>query len=514
MKTHKPDVYEPKTAFLPPVLMRLVGVDRIPSAGSTIIWVVLGLCVCEAAGIVWDPFGTAVLSAAVSLGALAFWFSSSLPGIFSNVFKILLLGYALLGRGFAYLGFHPLYIGEAVMALGILSSALNGSFRSALRSRLSWMIILFALWGAFRTVPYLGSYGVLALRDAALWGYAVFALLVAGLLLQANSVRAVLRQYGNWLPLFIVWVPVAFILSMSFSELIPYIAGPKVPLLNLKPGDMAVHLTGVSSFLALGLYRSFRQEAGSPAVLRENVLAILCLVGILMVASFSRGALVTFLLGLLALAIARPIRHGMKLLAFCVILVVSLFLFRVELDTGGSRRISLTQLADNTRSILGGQSDISLEGTRRWRLAWWNRVVGYTFGGEYFWTGKGYGINLADSDGFQTYSDHSLRSPHNGHLTILARSGVPGLVLWIVLQVSFAVMLLQAYVRARKLREDLWERVNLWMMIYWLAFMTNSAFDVFLEGPQGGIWFWSLFGFGIAALEAQRNMPVEDKAHA
>jgi hypothetical protein len=36
--------------------------------------------------------------------------------------------------------------------------------------------------------------------------------------------------------------------------------------------------------------------------------------------------------------------------------------------------------------------------------------------------------------------------------------------------------------------------------------MTNSAFDVFLEGPQGGIWYWSLFGFGIAALEAQRNM--------
>jgi hypothetical protein len=34
--------------------------------------------------------------------------------------------------------------------------------------------------------------------------------------------------------------------------------------------------------------------------------------------------------------------------------------------------------------------------------------------------------------------------------------------------------------------------------------MVNAAFDVFLEGPQGGVWFWCLIGFGIAALEAQR----------
>jgi hypothetical protein len=46
--------------------------------------------------------------------------------------------------------------------------------------------------------------------------------------------------------------------------------------------------------------------------------------------------------------------------------------------------------------------------------------------------------------------------------------------------------------------------VNLWILSFWLAFMVNAAFDVFLEGPQGGVWFWSLIGFGIAALEAQR----------
>jgi hypothetical protein len=43
------------------------------------------------------------------------------------------------------------------------------------------------------------------------------------------------------------------------------------------------------------------------------------------------------------------------------------------------------------------------------------------------------------------------------------------------------------------------------VLAFWLAFMVNASVDVFLEGPQGGIWFWCLMGFGIAALEAQRR---------
>ena len=35
--------------------------------------------------------------------------------------------------------------------------------------------------------------------------------------------------------------------------------------------------------------------------------------------------------------------------------------------------------------------------------------------------------------------------------------------------------------------------------------MINASFDVYLEGPQGGIWFWSFFGFGMALLEVQRR---------
>jgi hypothetical protein len=30
--------------------------------------------------------------------------------------------------------------------------------------------------------------------------------------------------------------------------------------------------------------------------------------------------------------------------------------------------------------------------------------------------------------------------------------------------------------------------------------MVNTTFDPYLEGPQGGIWFWALFGLGLVLI--------------
>ena len=53
-----------------------------------------------------------------------------------------------------------------------------------------------------------------------------------------------------------------------------------------------------------------------------------------------------------------------------------------------------------------------------------------------------------------------------------------------------------------------------WALSYWLAFMANSTFYVFLEDLQGGIWCWSFVGIGIALLEVQRKgypLPIINK---
>jgi O-antigen ligase len=188
--------------------------------------------------------------------------------------------------------------------------------------------------------------------------------------------------------------------------------------------------------------------------------------------------------------------------------VVVLAVANPQVHSRAGRTVSLGQIASNLGSIAGGtHGDAALAGTRNFRLEWWKTIWSYTVHGPYFWTGKGFGINLADADGFQPTADHSLRAPHNTHMTVLARMGVPGLGLWVALQLAFAGSLLSAFWRARRRGAIFWARIDIWLLAYWAAMMVNTSFDPYLEGPQGSIWFWAVFGLGLAALRLQRLHP-------
>ena len=52
-----------------------------------------------------------------------------------------------------------------------------------------------------------------------------------------------------------------------------------------------------------------------------------------------------------------------------------------------------------------------------------------------------------------------------------------------------------------------WAALFLVLLVYWAAFIVNATFDVFIEGPMGGIWYWTLYGVGLAALWIYRNRP-------
>jgi hypothetical protein len=218
------------------------------------------------------------------------------------------------------------------------------------------------------------------------------------------------------------------------------------------------------------------------------------------------------------ISIFRPLRVGRRVAAAALLIAVVAaggIAIAVNGDRDGSpaddeqRALSPRQVADNITSIFSQRAASAggLDDTREWRLQWWTDIVDYTLFGPYFWTGKGFGINLADDDGYQVAGEDEaqLRSPHSAHLTALARMGVPGAAVWILLQLCFGALLVRAHRQATRVRQDSWARLHLWILSYWCAFLVNASFDVFLEGPQGGICFWSLVGFGLAALEAWKR---------
>jgi len=172
------------------------------------------------------------------------------------------------------------------------------------------------------------------------------------------------------------------------------------------------------------------------------------------------------------------------------------------------RPATLQQMVENLLSIFGPSSDGGLEGSKQFRLAWWGKIVDYTVFGRYFWTGKGYGINLADADGFQSTVDHSLRSPHNSEITVLARMGVPGLLLWILVQGAFGVGLLRAMSAHRGAGDVQLATIAGLLFVYWVVMLVDTSFDPYLEGPQGGIWFWVIFGLGLAVMRLDKQRRV------
>ena len=48
-------------------------------------------------------------------------FQPFLPHFYLIILGLTLSGYAFLGRGFAYLGAHPVYVGEIILALGFIA---------------------------------------------------------------------------------------------------------------------------------------------------------------------------------------------------------------------------------------------------------------------------------------------------------------------------------------------------------------------------------------------------------
>lgn len=411
---------------------------------------------------------------------------------------VVLLGYALFSRPFAYLGVPPLFIGEIMLALGLWAAWRYGALREALRQGPVRWLAVFMAWGLACTLPYVPTYGLDALRDAVLWGYGLFGVIVAALVLRSpDRLRQMLLRYRVFVWAFLGLIGVIYILNAYFRPLIPHFPGaPNVPLIEAKGGDILVHLAGVTVFLVVGMMR-----------MRWGIIGMLAAtLGIVLISN--RGGMVAFAMaGLVLLAMKPPGRSVGKMAAGFTFLMLVFLLAGSLMTIHSGREISAEQLWTNVQSIAGGSGEGALDGTRRWRLSWWEDIVGYTFGGPYFLTGKGFGINLASADGYQVDAEELVRSPHNGHMTVLARMGVPGVALWALVHGSWLLLMLRGWLRSRRERDDGWTSIYTFIVAYWVASLVNASFDVYLEGPVGGIWLWCIWGFGLGAAYVHRHTP-------
>ena len=404
---------------------------------------------------------------------------------------VALAGYAFIGRGFASLGVAPLFIGEAGLALGLLGMAAAGSYACLLATWPGLLLTTLLAWVAVRVVPGFQLYGVVALRDAVIAGYGLFALIVVALLVERPERLAVIvRLYGGFARVFGLFATPLFALGALFWTHLPTWPISQAPLISVRPGEIAVHLAGISVFTLAGLRRA------SPAWL------VIVVLGVALI-SPSRGAMLAYVLPVAAaVVLTGQTARVLPWLLGAALLFAAAYALDLDIAMEGGRSIGPRQIVDNVVSLIGSSDAANLDNTKAWRLGWWHAIENYTFHGDYFWTGKGFGQSLAELDGFvvgEELGGPVLRSPHNAHLTILARAGVPGLALWAATCLSWFAMVLHASFDARRRGLPIWSSLFVWIACYVAAILIDASFDVALEGPMLGIWFWCLFGLGIGA---------------
>lgn len=409
-------------------------------------------------------------------------------------FGFALTGYVILSRGFAYWGVPPLFVGEITLGIGLIVAYRAGKWGPFLSMPVVWILLAYVGLMLVHLPAGISQYGLDAPRDAMQVGYAAYAFIIATLLIaKPERLVSVLRFYGKFalIVLSVIWV--FYLAYKAVGESLPSIPwASHVKIFEAKGGDIMVQLCGITLFVVMGFVKR------SPLVVAALV------VNIGMIAVSNRGGMVAFAMGCVLAWMLRPpeARVGKLVYAFLVLIVIGLLVGPLLSIHGGGREISVEQLWTNIISIFGQGGD-HLDGTKKWRLDWWEQIYDYTVRGEYFWTGKGFGVNLAKTDGFLV--EPTLRSPHNGHMTILARMGVPGAALWVALQIGWSLTIFRTWLAARFDGRTRWMAVFAVLSGFWLAFHLNAAFDVYFEGPMGGIWFWTVFGTGLACTWIYKN---------
>lgn len=265
---------------------------------------------------------------------------------------------------------------------------------------------------------------------------------------------------------------------------------------------MGVHLLISTLFFLNGYIKVSRR------FLALNFLLIVYL--FLIVSSYARTGMLSYIIAVGVFfyfsknsILKRQLLQYLKLTPVVILLALPLYQSTHLEENFQGRKLGISQLKDNVVSIFSVESDgTTLSDNKVWRLVWWAKIINYTFMGDYFLFGKGLGMSLALDDDITTENtdgENDLRSPHNFHLTVLARFGVPIFFLW----------LYWIYLHVGKIRKKKLDPFLLVLLAISVAFLLNASFDVFLEGPMGALPFWTMIGLTYATEAEETDNSID-----
>ena len=415
----------------------------------------------------------------------------------------LLVGLALTGRSFSYLGIPPakLFIGDLTLAAFIflrprklfdpwLKALTNGGPLGAV----SWILLISISYGIFQVIRgvLLGFSPVVAIENVVFNVYPLF--LFLGLWVGARRPELLLRYIQVFGICFFLYAPLYLLFLHNIQLMMPGADG--VPVFGQAGGG---------GYIILSLLCLDPKPGRWWPVMTMG--AIVLLAG--QVRAEWLGTCVALLIwGVLSRKMNRVAMIGVGI--FAVLLIG--FLLDVNLPSPGERggAISSTEIVarglaavspDLARDMTGSDNVSFYRGTITWRQNWWkaiwqNSQENYTN----LLIGPGYGFLLRN---LVTYLKDSgeLRTPHNVFYYALGYSGWIGVTIFLSLQAACGMLLWRVYKATGQS----------WGLAVWASLLLAAFFGNVMETPSGAIPFYLTMGLFVGPAMATMSSPVRER---
>ena len=462
--------------------LRTIGVAAAGLAGGAVLGV----------GVATNPIaGTAALLACA--GAAIMLRLVLVRSVWRSLTGATLLGYLVLTRGFAYTSVRleglPIFIGEIALAVALLAiphREVLGRFLATDAGRwlVPWMVA-----GVGFLIPGVATHGLDAIRDGAIFYYALFLYVGYAFADRESSPRRLLTLLGAAFLAHLVY-SLVFLSGVDIERISPMAPGSDFPLLSYR-GDF-------SALIALGgaLFALFvAPHLGWPRWLAWTIAAAqFALFGALQ----SRGGYVAFAVTLPLLALGRRIRV-VQVLGVLAALLALVLVADAVISLEGTV-LSPQRLYEEVATIVDVEgrgryryqdSEISVSNIL-WRLEFWRQATAENVRSPMallFGTGLG---RFLTTDG--TYLSSGLRpnrSPHSIGITLFARTGLVGLILWLALQAAVWRPVLRAVRRAPRGCD---QESLVVLAAFSLATLVSAFLNVLLESPFAAMPYYFLLG--------------------
>jgi len=365
-------------------------------------------------------------------------------------------------RGVAGLSIGPLYLGEIGLIIG-LPFLLKALFNT--RKRIFWiniLILTYFFWGLVH----------LNFRRIDIYSLQQFSLIYYTLFIPIGYEMG--KRYND---IFERVFPIFLKIHVIFALLRPIVISSLID--TIKIGD-------TSLFGIYGTYVLFTVPAVFYFIFfKKNIFwALLSLIAVISLAS-RNGFLALIICSLILIIVAR-FKESSRYLKICLITVSIFALFGTALNniTGLQIRgdLSLTNIMNIAESIVVESDDSSLEGSRSHRIYMWEKIInnridnGLTFG-------EGFGTNMTDA---------VFIHPHNSLVSIFGRTGLIGLLLWLL----FYLKILFHNIRTHK--NSLYKNRAIWYILFTISSLVTACFSVVLESPMLAIPIYLIYGISLS----------------